>query len=224
MSFFESISRTVKGLLNDAAEAAQDPARDARQIVRDLDENIAKAESALVDVQAQVTVLKANIQNADAAAHRYGEGAEKALTGGDEALARDALDAQSQQESKAATLKAELAQLEPAFQQLKGQIDDMRHRRDQLKNRTQVIEAKVNVAAAKDVAASALGGIGGKNLTEEFSRLEEKVEHQNARADARLGMADDRSGKSLDDRLAAVGASSSVDDKLAALKAKLGKS
>ena len=35
MSLFDSVSRTIKGLLNDAADSVQDPSRDARQIVRE---------------------------------------------------------------------------------------------------------------------------------------------------------------------------------------------
>ena len=50
MSLFDSITRTVKGLLNDAADTMQDPSRDARQIVRELDDSIAKAENSLIEM------------------------------------------------------------------------------------------------------------------------------------------------------------------------------
>ena len=54
MSLIDTISRTLKGLLNDAAESVQDPSRDSRQIVRELDESISKAENSLIEIQAQV--------------------------------------------------------------------------------------------------------------------------------------------------------------------------
>ena len=55
MSLLDSISRTVKGLLNDAADTVQDPSRDARQIVRELDDSIANAisESAMPACRAE---------------------------------------------------------------------------------------------------------------------------------------------------------------------------
>jgi phage shock protein A len=55
MSLLDTISRTVKGLLNDAAESVQDPSRDARQIVRELDGSIGTAENSLIEIEAQVS-------------------------------------------------------------------------------------------------------------------------------------------------------------------------
>src|ERR1700735_3444902 len=54
MSLLNTVTRTLKGLLNDAADSVQDPSRDSRQIVRELDESIAKAENSLIEIQAQV--------------------------------------------------------------------------------------------------------------------------------------------------------------------------
>ena len=50
MSLFDSVSRTIKGLLNDAADSVQDPSRDARQIV--LDDSIGRAENSLIEIEA----------------------------------------------------------------------------------------------------------------------------------------------------------------------------
>lgn len=68
---------------------------------------------------------------------------------------------------------------------------------------------------------SRLGGIGGKNLSEDFQKLEDKVALQNARSDARLDSADTSSGKALEDKLAALNKGPSVEDRLAALKKQL---
>lgn len=221
MSFFESITRTIKGALNDSADALADPARDARQIVRDLDESIGRAESALTDVKAQLAVLENKHEHEVSEAKRYEQGAANALKSGDEALARDALQAQIDHENKAKAYETQIGQLKPTVQELEGQVNDMRNRRNELKSRTEVIEVQSEVAKAKDTAATALGGIGGRNLTEDFNKLEEKAQLTSARADARLASIDTQSGKSLDDRLRNVGSGDSADDRLAALKAKM---
>jgi phage shock protein A len=221
MSFLDSITRTIKGALNDSADALADPARDARQIVRDLDESIGRAESALTDVKAQLTVLESKRDHENADAARYGQGAANAVKSNDDTLARDALAAQMDHETKAKQFDAQVAQLRPTVIELDKQIQDMRDRRSQLKSRTEVIEVETQVAKAKDVAATALGGIGGKNLTEDFNKLEEKAQLTSARADARLATVDIDSGKSLDDRLKNLNTGDSADDRLAALKAKL---
>jgi phage shock protein A len=222
MHFLDSLTRTIKGVLNDSADAIADPARDARQIVRDLDESIARAESALTDIKAQLAVLESKRDREAADAARYGQGAANAVKANDDALATDALNAQMEHEAKGKAFDVQIAQLKPTVIELDKQIGDMRARRADLNSRTDVIEVKAQVAKAKDVAATALGGIGGKNLTEDFNRLEEKAQLTSARADARLASVDLASGKSLDDRLSNLNASGdSAQDRLAALKAKL---
>jgi phage shock protein A len=222
MHFLDSLTRTIKGVLNDSADAVADPARDARQIVRDLDDSIAKAESALTDIKAQLTVLESKHDREVADAARYGQGAASAVQANDDALATDALNAQLDHETKAKAFEAQIAQLKPTVQELDKQIADMRARRNDLKSRTEVIEVQKQVAEAKDVAATALGGIGGKNRTEEFNKLEEKAQLTSARADARLASVDVASGKSLDDRLKNLHPSGdSAESRLAALKAKM---
>ena len=222
MHFLDSLTRTIKGVLNDSADAVADPARDARQIVRDLDGSIGKAESALTDIRAQLTVLQSKRDHEAAEAARYGQGAANAVQANDDALATDALNAQMEHETKVKAFDAQIAQLKPTVQELDKQIGDMRARRNDLKSRTDVIEVQAQVANAKDVAATALGGIGGKNLSEDFNRLEEKAQLTSARADARLSSVDMASGKSLDDRLKNVNVSSdSAESRLAEFKAKM---
>ncbi|CAB3770533.1 PspA/IM30 family protein [Paraburkholderia humisilvae] len=221
MSLFDSISRTLKGLLNDAADSVQDPSRDARQIVRELDESIAKAENSLIEIEAQVAMQQSKRDVAADKAKKYEDGAKRALQGGDEGLAREALAAQANAETERDALTRELATLEPSVDQLKKQIGDMRQRRNDLSARSNILQAKQQIAQAKDTAATALGGIGGKNLSEDFQKLEDKVTLSNARSDARLNSADVKSGKALDDKLAELDRGPSVDDRLAALKKQL---
>jgi phage shock protein A len=218
MSLFDSISRTLKGLLNDAADSVQDPSRDSRQIVRELDDSLAKAENSLIEIQAQVATQQSKRDVAADKARKYEDGAKRALQSGDEALAREALGAQATAEAERDALAKELASLEPSVAQLKSQIDDMRGRRNDLNARSSILQAKQQIAQAKDVAATALGGIGGKNLSADFQKLEDKVALSNARSDARLNSADVTSGKALDDKLADLNRGPSVEDRLEALK------
>ncbi len=93
MSLFDSISRTRKESSCDAADSVQDPSRDSRQIVRELDESIGKAENSLIEIQAQVATQQSKRDVAADKAKKYEDGAKRALQSGDEALAREALSA-----------------------------------------------------------------------------------------------------------------------------------
>jgi phage shock protein A len=221
MSLINSVSRTLKGLLNDAADSMQDASRDARQIVRELDDSIGRAERSLIEIQAQLATQQSKRDAAAEKAKKYEAGARHALEIGNEALAREALAAQANAEAERDALARELGTLEPSVAHLQEQIDDMRERRNDLNARSNILQARQQVAQAKDVAASALGGMGGKNLSEDFQKLEDKVSLSNARADARLHSADANSGKALDDKLALLDRGPSIDDRLAALKSQL---
>jgi phage shock protein A len=221
MSLINTVSRTLKGLLNDAADSMQDASRDARQVVRELDESIGRAERSLIEIQAQVATQQSKCDAAAERAKKYEDGAKHALESGDEALAREALTAQAGAEAERDALARELVTLEPSVAQLKTQIDDMHHRHNDLSARSNILQAKQQIAQAKDVAATALGGIGSKNLSEDFRQLEDKVTLSNARSDARLDSADARNGKALDDKLALLNSGPSVDERLAALKKQL---
>ncbi|HEV3106709.1 MAG TPA: PspA/IM30 family protein, partial [Trinickia sp.] len=195
--------------------------RDSRQIVRELDDSIAKAENALIEIEAQVATQQSKRDIATEKAKKYEDGAKRALQSGDEGLAREALAAQANAEAERDALTRMLATLEPSVDQLKGQIADMRQRRNDLNARSNILQAKQQIAQAKDVAATALGGIGGKNLSEDFNKLEDNVALSNARSDARLNSADAATGKALDDKLAALENGPSVEDRLEALKKQL---
>jgi phage shock protein A len=77
-----------QGLLNDAADSVQDPSRDARQIVRELDDSIGRAENSLIEIEAQVATQRSKRDAADDKVKKYEDGAKRALQAGDEALAR----------------------------------------------------------------------------------------------------------------------------------------
>jgi len=222
MSLLNTVTRTLKGLLNDAADSVQDPSRDARQIVRELDDSIGRAENSLIEIEAQVSTQQSKRDMADQKVRKYQDGAKRALQSGDEALAREALAAQSTAEAERDTLSQELSTLVPSVDHLKEQINEMRSRRNELNSRSNILQAKQQIAQAKDTAATALGGIGGKNLAEDFNKLEDKVNLSNARSDARLNSADQKSGKALDDKLADLTRGPSIDERLAAMKKEIG--
>ena len=157
MPLLNTISRTLKGLLNDAAESVQDPSRDSRQIVRELDDSIGKAENSLIEIEAQVSTQQSKRDVAAEKAKKYEDGAKRALQAGDEGLAREALGAQAAAETERDALAGELSTLEPSVAHLKEQISDMRQRRNDLNSRSNILQAKQQIAQAKDVAATALG-------------------------------------------------------------------
>ena len=217
MSLFEKIARTFKGVVNDAVDNTADAGRDARQIVRDLEDQIGKVEQAMLDVRAENEVLKQKRDKQQAEVNKWLTAATKAAAT-DDNLALECLTKKAAATALLQTYTDQLAKFEPTVNQLNQHLLDLRAKKNDLADRTDLIAARSEMADAQTKAATAMSGIGGGSLVTDFNTLEEQVAKKEARAAAAVGMSDEITGKSLEDRVAALG-NTSIQDELAALKA-----
>lgn len=218
----DKLSRTIKGLANDALDAVADPGRDARQIVRELEEQIRQAESALLDVKAEFELMLSGKEKTAQEVARWDALARQAISGGDDSLARECL-ARKQQFSTTLQRETEqLAQYEPSVRELESRIDELKHKHEEMQQKIELLEARSHMATAQEKAATAISGIGGDSLIADFDKLETQVEKQEARASAASSMAQVQKGEDLEQRVKAL-QHSDVDDELAKLKAEMGR-
>lgn len=218
MSLLEKLMRTVKGVANDAVDATSDPARDARQIVRDLDEQIGKAAQAMLDVRAEHEVLKSKRDHQTEEVTKWVNAAKKAVTAGDDSLARECLAKKQTADTQLQSYQSELDKFEPTVKEINEHISQLHTQRESLESRTDIIAARSEIAHAQEKVAVVIGGIGKSSAMDDFNALEDKVLKQEARAHAATDVMNERTGASLDARVAALG-NTSIDDELAALKA-----
>lgn len=218
MSLLEKISNIIKGALNDAVDSAADAGRDARQIARDLKEQIQTAEQAMLDVSAEHALMAQKVAKDLEEVKRWTDAAQRSVDKSDDNLARDCLVKKADANKLLQTHQAQLEKYTPSVAQLKAHLNDLRVQLADIESRTDLIVARSEMANAQEHAATIISGIGGNNRLEEFNRLEQSVDKKEARANAATALADERSGKSLNDRVAALD-SSNIDDELAALKA-----
>jgi len=218
MAFFKKLMNMVKGVANDTLDAASDPGRDARQVVRDLEDQLDKANQAMLDVRAQNEVLKAKRAVAAADVDKWADAARKAMVAGDEGLARECLEKKVSAKGTMDAYQAQLDNFDPTVKHLQEQIASLQAKKEDLANRTDLIVARSEVADAEVKAATTLAGIGASSSAADFSKIEDSVLRREARAKAASGMADEKTGKSLEDRVAKL-SKTGIDDELAALKA-----
>lgn len=224
-SIFEKLSTQLKGFLHDTADSLEDPGRTARQLVRDLDTAIGQAEEQIVSVRAEYNLITSKRDSTKSDVDKFAGYAVKAVTKGDDALAKEALAEKAKHVAKLAAIDAQLAQFKPNLDNLDEQIGKLRAKKEQMESQTDMIEARAATAEATDKAAAILGGIGTvASAADKFDRLEAKVAKQEAEASARAQMAATKNGDALRDKFAALDApGSDVDAELAALKASMGK-
>ena len=216
MSFFDKLINTVKGAANDTLDAHQNLGANARQSIRDLDENLQKAESALLEVRAEAELLNGKRATAAAEVAKWLQAATNAA-GKDDNLARECLAKKATAAASLATIDAEIAKFQPTVAGIEKHIADMRSQKDSLSNQADLIGVRSDVADVELKAAAILGGVGGPSVS--LAGAEDQLAKKEARAHAATSILGERTGDSLEARVAALNAGPSIEDELAALKA-----
>lgn len=216
MSFFDKLIHSVKGAANDALDAHQNLGADARQNVRDLTEQLTKAEGALVDVRAENELLKGRQEAAAADVAKWLKAATGAA-GKDDGLARECLAKKSAATNVLATIDAQIVKFQPTVANLEQHIAQLRTQKENLSNQADLISVRSDVADVELKAATIMGGIGNKGV--DFKSTEDALAKKEAKAHAASSIVAERSGDSLELRIAALDAGPSIEDELAALKA-----
>jgi len=216
MTFFEKLLHSAKAAANDMLDNHQDLSANARQNIRDLDEQLLKADSALVDVRAENELLKGKRDKAHAEVAKWMQAATNAA-GKDDNLARECLQKKAAAKAQYDAVEATMAKFEPTVKAMEEHIEKLRTQREQLGNQADLIGVRSEVADVQLQAAEILGGTGAATS---LAAQEDALTRKEARAHAATSIVNDRSGDSLEARVAALNTGPSIEDELAALKAK----
>jgi phage shock protein A len=215
MSFIDKLWHSAKAVANDTLDRNQDLGANARQNIRDLDEQLQEADAALVDVRAEAELLKGKREKANVEVNKWLTAATNAA-GKDDALARECLQKKAQAKTQLDAVDATIAKFQPTVKALEDRIAQLRNQRDQLGNQADLIGVRDEVADVELRAAAILGGTGAATS---LQVQEDELARKEAKAHAATSIVKDRSGDSLEARVAALSAGPSIDDELAALKA-----
>lgn len=216
MSLFARILRTITGTANDVLDSHQNIGAEARQTVRELTEELNKAENVLIDVRAESELMKAKRDTYKDEVAKWLKAATNAA-GKDDALARECLAKKATASSKLAATEIELEKFQPTLAAIEKQIAERRSQIETMSSQADVISAQSSVADVQLRAAELLGA--GNNGTGSMSGAQNALDRKVARANAAVSIVTERTGDNLEARVAALDAGPSIEDELAALKA-----
>jgi phage shock protein A len=218
------IVTAVTGKAHDLVDAAEDAGSIARQTVRDISNDIDKANEARVTAQTEYNALQHHRDEAQKKVDEYTGYANDAVAAGDDSLATEALTKLDTFEAKVKEFQVQMDAFKPTLDGIASKIHDLEKRRDQMQNQTTMIEARDAVADARINVANVMSGLGeGANAGKTFDRISEATSRKEAEAAAREQIAAEKSPESDADKFAALKTKVGVADRLAALKAAQGK-
>ena len=203
-------------LLHDILERGSDPGRDARQAIRQLDEQIRSSEEAVTDVIAELKLVQYQKEKNDEKIEKLGRIAKAAAGSGDQEAAIEAVSQQVQAEEIGDNLNQSVPRMQLMVDQLKGRLGDLRTSKQEMQHKVSMLEARSKVAEAESRAARYLGNVG-KNNAIDFEAIEQKVDQREAKAAALVEMSDEKRKSSLDYKLKAYSKKEAVAAKLEAL-------
>ncbi|GGC93747.1 phage shock protein A [Thalassobacillus devorans] len=218
--FFKRMKTVVNSELNAMLDKAEDPVKMLDQFMRDMENDIREAESAVAKQIANEKMLKRKYDDAQALVDKRMKQAEQAIEAGNEDLARRALEDKNSQQEQAEQLEASWEQAKTDADSLREKLDEMKKEYQQMKLKKDSLKARSESAKTRTKMNRTMSNIGGDDSRQGFDRMEEKVLQQEAEAETSEDMS--QANRSLDDEFEAL-EKNGVDDELAALKKKMGK-
>lgn len=229
MSIFSRIFKVGQAAANKVVDGMEKPELMLEQAIRDKDKQIMEAKKSVQSCIATERQTKALLEKEKAEKLSWEQKAEMALKAGKEDLAVRALQRATEHEQKLTTLETQWQSQRAAVDELKKEIIKMGDELSEFKRNKDFIIAQSKAAQVKKDIYEAKARISSNNKADDLmARMKAKAERQGHEADAAKELAEvsGGSGDALEKEFESMGAGGAatpaVNDKLAALKAKLG--
>lgn len=230
MSIFSRIFKIGQAHANKAIDGMEKPEVMIEQAIRDREKHIAEAKRKVQAVIATERQTKALLLKEEDGQKTWEQKAERALMAGNEDLAAKALTRSEEHDRNASNLRPQWETQRKSVEDLKKTIADMNDQLAELKRNKDIIIAQSKAAEVKKDIYEAKARISKKDKSHDLiERMKAKAERSTHEASAAEEMASlgNSSSDSLEKEFAALdsgsGPSAEVQDKLAAMKARLGK-
>jgi len=222
MSIFGRLGTLFKANVNDAISKAEDPEKILNQLIIDMQGQMVEAKKQVAVAIADEKRLRKQLDNELALARDWESRAMKAVQAGRDDLARQALARQSQHKSQCEGLQQTWEQQKAASDQLRSQLQQLNSKIEEAKRKKNLLIARSRRAKAQQKIQATMSGMADNSAFSAFDRMSEKVDQQEAEAEAQVEMSEMSTGDSLAKEFDQLDATSGTDDALAALKAKMG--
>jgi phage shock protein A len=216
VGLLDRVSTLVRANLNDLLDRAEDPEKVIKQLLIDMNNQLIQVKTQVAAAIADEKRLYQRAQEAQQQADDWQRKAELAIDKGDDELAKQALTRRNTYVQTAAGMQEQWQAQSAQVQALKDGLRQLESKMEEATAKRDLLIARSRRAKAEETVHKTLSGIRGTGALSEFERLEDRVQQQEARAQAYTELSTD----TVDQRFAALEQESEVDRQLRELKAK----
>ena len=225
MGIFDRLSQLLRSNINDLISRAEDPEKMLNQILVDMRGQLAKAKQ---QVAAAIADEKRLRDQADQEFKQSADWEQKAMLAVKEKrddLAKQALLRQSEHAAHGQQLEQTWEQHRGETEKLKNSLRDLNDKIEEAKRKKNLLIARQRRAQAQQRIHETMSSMSEKSAFEAFARMEERIENNERQLKASVEIEEEFTGDRLaqDFKVLEKGATSAaVDDRLLALKQKMG--
>jgi phage shock protein A len=217
MGIFSRTRDIFAANMTELLDRSEDPAKMIRMIILEMEETLVEVRASAARCIADGKEMRRALSRLDELQKSWTEKAELALSKDREDLAKAALIERQKATDMADGLRQEIAEIDGTLKTYEGDIAKLQGKLREARARQNAIAARFESAITRAKARELMNGNRTEDAFSRFEVLERRADFAEGRADA-LGMT---GPKSLEEEIAELKASESVDAELEAMKAAL---
>ena len=183
MGIFSRIGDIMKANVNDLIDKAEDPEKMVKQIIRDLQQEVAKSTQALGKAMASQRIAERQYKTALQSSADWESKAKAALAAGNTEMAKKALSYKVKADNYVASYQM-YETITTQTDAIRNQVETLKAKLEEAKSRQAMLIARSQMAKTQKNLAQSMGGINTSSSMDKFNRMEEKIMQQEAEAAA----------------------------------------
>lgn len=216
MAIFERLGDLIRSNINDLIDKAEDPEKMVKQIIIDMEDQLKKSTQSLGTAMGSVNQVKKQLEGAKEQSKNWEEKAKMALSQGNEALAKQALENKVKQDQMVAQYQEMYNSMDAQVTEIRNQVDVLKQKLEEARSKQAMLVARSQMADAKEKMSKSLGNMDSKSAFAKMEKMERKIEQKESQADAFAQISGTE--QSTNDPFAEMETNSAVDAELERLK------
>src|SRR5882724_4390354 len=222
MGIFSRLGTLIKSNINDLITKAEDPEKMLSQVLLEMQQQLVEAKKAVAVAIADEKKLQKQYTSETDKSKEWERKAMVAVRAGDDNLARQALGRKQEHETIAQQFQTQWISQKQAVEKLKDALRLLNNKIEEAKRKKNILIARKKRAEAQQQIANTMQGLNDVSAFDTFDRMADRINQIEAEGEAQQELGMEMSGDTLQARFRALETSSTSEDALAELKAKMG--